>query len=272
MRGLFEGVEESTIAGALCESWGFDVQSLEYAAVGAGSYHWLAEAADGTRGFVTVDDLDGKLWLGDTREAVFEGLERALDTARALHDHGLPFVAAPLPTADGSTLRRLGPRHTVALFPAVDGEASEWGEHGDAGRAAVFELLAELHAATPAVAATAATIGLEIAGRRHVEQALRELDRSWAGGPFSEAAREGLARHAARIVELLGLADRFAADVAGRGAPWVRYFRLTWDLKDLAEYLNLFRSPHRVDEDTAREVEFVRNCGSIRDQWAAFLD
>jgi spectinomycin phosphotransferase len=333
MRAGPQGINEREVAAALSESWGFDARTLEYAAVGAGSYHWRAGTPDGRRGFVTVDDLDGKLWLGDTCESVAGGLERAFETARLLHDHGLEFVVAPLRTADGSTLRRLGSRHTVALFPLVDGERSDWGEHSDASRAAVFELLAELHAATAAVATTATTVGLEIAGRWVIEQALLELDQPWAGGPLSEAAREGLAQHAASIVELLGLADRFAADIAGRGAPWVithgephagnamrtaggyvlvdwdtaalapperdlwlvagdaaaaaayaratghepdavaiDYFRLTWDLKDLAEYLNLFRSPHVVDEDTTREIEFVRSCGSIRDQWAAFLD
>src|SRR5512133_885698 len=129
MRGPFEDGDEDDVARALVDGWGFDVSALEYAAVGAGSYHWLATAADGTRGFVTVDDLDGKLWLGDTRESVAEGLERAFATARALHDHGLDFVAAPLPARGGETLRRLGPRHTVALFPFVDGEASEYGDY-----------------------------------------------------------------------------------------------------------------------------------------------
>ena len=64
------------------------------------------------------------------------------------------------------------------------------------------------------------------------------------------------------------------ARVTGRepDAVAIDYFRLTWDLKDLAEYLHKFRSPHGRNEDTAREVEFVRTCGSIRDQWAGYLD
>jgi spectinomycin phosphotransferase len=329
MRGVFEDGDETDVARALVDGWGFDVSALEYTAVGAGSYHWLATAVDGTRGFVTVDDLDGKLWLGDTRESVADGLERAFATARALHEDGLAFVAAPIPARGGETVRRLGARHTVALFPFVDGEAGEWGEHDAAERAAVLDLLARLHASTPAVATTAPEIGLEIKGCHHIERALRELDRPWAGGPFSEPARQGLERHASRIAELLALADRLAADVAGRSAPWVvthgephagnvmrtadgyvlvdwdtvalapperdlwmvevetasytrvtghrpdaaaiDYFRLTWDLKDLAEYLHKFRSPHGRNEDTVREIEFVRTCGSIRDRWAAHL-
>ena len=331
MRDLPEDIEESAIAGELAEGWGFEAESLEYAAVGAGSYHWLARARDGTRGFVTVDDLDGKLWLGDTRASVLEGLERAFDTARALRDHGLPFVAAPIATSRGKTLRPLGARHAVALFPFVDGEVSSYGEHSAAGRAAVLELLARLHEAGSAVASRASTAGLQITGRRQLEAALNELDRPWAGGPFSEPAREALARQASVVAELLALADRFAADVTSRGGEWVithgethagnvmrtadgyvlidwdtvalapperdlwmvatdgvetytratghdlddvavDFFTLTWDLKDLAEYLHPLRRRHRPSKDTAFAVEFVRTFSSTRDRWASFLD
>ena len=67
----------------------------------------------------------------------------------------------------------------------------------------------------------AASIGLHIPGRHVLEAALRELDRPWTGGPLSEPAREGLARHAPAIAELLGLADHLAAAVASRRAEWV---------------------------------------------------
>ena len=52
----------------------------------------------------------------------------------------------------------------------------------------------------------------------------------------------------------------------------VDFFRLTWDLKDLAEYLHLLRSPHRRTEDSVRSCEFVQRCGSVRIGWAALLD
>lgn len=221
LRDRAENIEEEAIVGALAAAWRFEAASLEYLALGAGSYHWLASADDGTRRFVTVDDLDGKLWLGDTRESVRAGLGQAFDTARVLCDHGLTFVAAPIATSRGKTLRPLGPRHAVALFPFVDGETTAWGEHSAEGRMAVLELLARLHGSTQVAASTAATAGLQIGGRRLLEAALQEIDRPWAGGPFSEPAREALARHASAIAELLALADRFSADVARRGTPFV---------------------------------------------------
>ena len=49
------------------------------------------------------------------------------------------------------------------------------------------------------------------------------------------------------------------------------FFRLTWDLKDLAEYLNVLRSPHQENEDTVRQYQALRGCAAIREEWAALL-
>jgi hypothetical protein len=49
------------------------------------------------------------------------------------------------------------------------------------------------------------------------------------------------------------------------------FFRLTWDLKDLAEYLNVFRSPHQENDDTVREYQALKNCASIREAWSPSL-
>ena len=47
------------------------------------------------------------------------------------------------------------------------------------------------------------------------------------------------------------------------------YFRLTWDLKDIAEWLNVLRGPHLDNEDTRRQLEGLAQCGSIIDGWNA---
>ena len=334
MRALPEDVQTSALLEALADGWGFSAVSGEYAAVGAGSYHWVVIDSEGTRGFVTVDDLDQKGWLGDTREATFEGLTRCLDTAHALRGGGLGFVVAPMPTSKGETVRRLAARHTVALFPFVDGEAGRYGEYTATDRAAVIAMLAELHVATPAVASVARSVGLEISGRDQLENGLRELDQKWLGGPFSEPAREALARHASVVAGLLAFADRLAADVGSRDGNWVithgephagnimrtsegyllvdwdtvalapperdlwmvardgtddaasytettghrldeaavTFFRLTWDLKDLAERVNELRTPHQDTEDTASAYEWTATCSSLRDHAAALLE
>ena len=326
--------EVGALVDALAEGWSVEVATADYVTVGGGSYHWVVRDVDGTRRFVTVDDLDQKPWLGDSRDSVFVGLRRAFDSAGALHDVGLGFVVAPIRTDDGETVRRIGERYAIALFPFVEGHAGRFGHYEDAARAAAVEMLAGLHAATPAVTSMAREIGLEVPGRRHIEAGLRERNETWSGGPFSERARQELAAHAADVADLLALADRLAADVEGRRSEWVvthgephaanviwtgerhmlvdwdtvglapperdlwmvvdgdgdeartyvattghtidrvamDFYRLAWDLDDLAAYLSEIRSPHRRNEDTENAYLGLTRCVSGRDRWAMLLE
>ena len=320
MKALPEEFETGAIADLLADGWGFDVEAADYANVGFGSYHWVVRDLEGARGFVTVDDLDHMPWLGETRESVFDDLRRAFDTAVALRDGGLGFVVAPIPTTLGETVRRVGPRHTIALFPFVDGQAGRFGRYDTPDeRAAVVSMLAELHKATPAGGSVARRIDLDLPGRRQLESALDDVNQTWSGGPFSEPARQALAAHASDVAALLAAADRLSIDVAGRSASWVvthgephpgnvirteeslvlvdwdtvaiapperdlwmvvgdnadeaslyadatgheldevavNYFRLAWDLADIATYIGVFRSPHRRTEDTVEAYDFL---------------
>jgi spectinomycin phosphotransferase len=45
------------------------------------------------------------------------------------------------------------------------------------------------------------------------------------------------------------------------------FFRLTWELKDLAEYLNVFRSPHEENGDTLRQLGALARIPALRDAW-----
>jgi spectinomycin phosphotransferase len=321
MEALPDDFDAGALPGLLAAGWGFAVERADYAPLGAGSYHWVVHDAAGVRGFATVDDLDQKAWLGSTRDAVFEGLQRAFRTARTLRDHGLDFVVAPCPTGDGRVLQRVGSRHTLALFPFVDGRTGAFAYASPDDRAPVVSLLAALHRATPAVEATAAVTGLSLPGREHLEAAFRDVGTPWSGGPFSEPARAALAEHREHVVELLAETDGLAAGVQRRGGAFVithgephagnvmragsarllvdwdtvslapperdlwlvvdtpdeaaryedatgravdaaalAFFRLTWDLKDLAEYLKLLRAPHIASEDTRRALTGIVNC------------
>jgi spectinomycin phosphotransferase len=334
VKALPEDVETDALIGSLADGWGFDVEAIDYAAVGFGSYHWVATDSRGTRGFVTVDDLEQKPWLGDNRESAFEGLVRAFGTAVALRDAGLGFVVAPIVTSDGEAVRRIGARHTIALFPFVEGQAGRFGEYGTAEqRVAVVTMFAQLHQATSAVESIARRIDLHLAGRRHLESGLQEVSQTWSGGPFSEPAREALARHASDVAELLDLLDRLSRYVATRSSKWVvthgephavnlirtnvnhmlvdwdtvavapperdlwmlvgdtgddatiyanatghepdrvamDFFRLTWDLGDLAAYIHVLRSPHRRSDDTVKAFEGLKKCVATRYRWAALL-
>jgi spectinomycin phosphotransferase len=339
---LPEEFDVDAMVDRLTEHWGIAIESAEYLPVGAGSYHWSIADEKGRRNFVTVDDLDRKPWLGDTRDAVFHGLGRAFDTTVALRSEGLRFVIAPIATLTGTTLHRAAPRYSLALFPFVHSVETRTGSGTSSPfphyetpneRAAIVTMLAELHRATPTVGAVPRTLDLEVPGRSGLDAALEELGSTWDGGPYSEPARLVLARHASDVVELLALADRLAADVARGRSNWVithgepharnvlqtregcalvdwdtialapperdlwmlmdssadvalyeaqtghelntrvgDFFRLLWDLSDLASYLAVIRVPHREDEDTARAYRCVAACVTSRDQWAELLE
>ncbi len=218
MRDRPDGVTERELAHALAEGWGLSAGTLRYAPVGGGSYHWVAGDERGDRWFVTVDDLDDKGWLGRTRPAVFAGLRAAMDAAVTLRrEAALGFVVAPVPARDGRTVRLLGPRHAVAVFPFLPGTPFRWGEVLPApDRAGLVAMLAALHRVEPAaVRLPRCEIGLSWRG--DLETALRELDRPWAGGPFAEPARSLLAGAAARIRQRLDALDQRARDAACAG-------------------------------------------------------
>jgi len=225
VRAAPDDLDESDLVSSLFHGWGLNVVGVEYAAVGGGSYHWLVDDDAGKRHWVTVDDLDQKGYLDKTRDSAFDGLRRAFDTALALRAGGLEFVVAPVPTSRGETVRRLGARHAVAVFPLVEGSSYRFGERlPPAEGVELVDVLVRLHRATPSVASIARPANLQLSERGGLEQALRKLDREWAGGPFSEPARALVAGHAEGIRRLLETFDRLADQVvAARAQPVVTH-------------------------------------------------
>ncbi|AXB48317.1 hypothetical protein A4R43_06730 [Amycolatopsis albispora] len=170
--------------------WGIEVAALDYAAVGFGDYHWIATGADGRRWFVTLADLASKVHCGLDAPAAGRGLRRAMDTAWALRQGGCEFVVAPEKTAGGETVRPVGERYAVSVFPYLDGSS---GDFGDTPRGSVIDLLAELHGAAPPESVP--VLEPDLALRSRLERSLGELDRSWESGPYAEPARELLSAH-----------------------------------------------------------------------------
>lgn len=211
------------VAAALAEGWHVHPARVDYVPEGGGSHHWKVTGADGLAWFVTVDDLDGKDWLGDTREAVFGGLGRALNTAAALRDEaGLVFVVAPLPARDGGLLRRIDDRYAVSVFPFLAGRSYRFGPYpGPQLRGRALDMIAALHRATPAVRGLAPPHVLGFAGRDDLDAFLRDPGRPWSGGPFSEPARKLLAARATDLARLTAAFDQLTAATAAARAGLV---------------------------------------------------
>jgi hypothetical protein len=124
----------ATIRDVLRDGWDFAAETLDYQAVGFGSHHWLATAADGEQRFVTVDDLRAKVRTAlDGADDAFARLDAAFTAVGQLYERGLEFVVAPIPDRDRRVLRRLSGRFSLVVHPMVDGErAGEWGEYRSA--------------------------------------------------------------------------------------------------------------------------------------------
>jgi spectinomycin phosphotransferase len=205
MRSRPDGRTEASVVKNLAQSWQLDIAGIEYFPEGGGAYHWHVRSADGSRWFVTCDDLDTKPWLGSTRDGVFDRLCAAYATATTLHAAGASFVVAPTASPFGPTAVRISDRYSVAVFAHVDGSAGRWGEPL-AGAAGLIEMLATLHAFAPD------GYGLvrrpfAVPGRHELDVAVDELDQPWDRGPFSDPARQLLAANRAFVVEALAELD-----------------------------------------------------------------
>lgn len=208
MRSPPAGLRPESVAKTLADGWRLRPASMEYVPEGGGSHHWKLTSTDGQPTFITVDDLDDKAWLGDSRQQVLDGLRRALTTAAALRcQAGLDFVVAPVAASDGEVLRPVDDRYTVSVFPYLAGHAHPFGPYADSAlRDRAIDLIAALHRATPVVRDRAPSHLPGFTGRADLKAFLLETDRRWDGGPFSEAAHHLLA---ARSADLARLADGF---------------------------------------------------------------
>jgi spectinomycin phosphotransferase len=208
---------------AVAEGWHLQAGSLEYLPAGAGSHHWKLTGADGRPHFVTVDDLDRKSWLGDTRDTVFTGLGRALATAAALrHEAGLEFVVAPAAGLEGDLVRRLDDQYAVSVFPFLDGLSYPYGSYGDSQlREQALDMVAALHRSALPPDATVPAHVPGFGGRDDLEAFLADPDRPWNDGPFGGGVQGMLAPRAAGLTRLLGAFDRLVESTASARAATV---------------------------------------------------
>lgn len=200
---------------AVERGWNITVDHLEYAPVGFGSHHWDV-AGQGSRWFVTVDDLDARLVDGsDLRTAAHSRLVAALSTVRALVDAGAGYAVGPLRSVSHSVVEAITDRYVVAVYPHVDGRVGDFAEgyRDSADRLQVVDLLAQLHQAET-TAASARVDDLVIPRRRELINALTELDAPWTSGPFAERSRLLLAQNSEALERLFSYFDGLVRQLA----------------------------------------------------------
>jgi spectinomycin phosphotransferase len=217
------GIEECDIAAALAGYWGLAAIRLDYLAVGFGDHHWIAAEAEGRRWFVTVAELGGG-WRGAAPEQGWADLRAAMGAVIALRQAGLEFAVAPVPTRDGRPLARLDDHRAAILFRYLEGTAGMFGRRmPQRERLALIEMLARLHGATAVLRDAAPVRDLTPASLPGLRAALSDLGRPWTGGPYSEAARQFLARRAERIAAALARFGDLARQAAASGPPVITH-------------------------------------------------
>jgi spectinomycin phosphotransferase len=208
-----EGISDTDVATALARHWPVTVQELSYLPVGFGGYHWLAVDQTGTRWFVTVSDLAAP-WVPDLSAAMRTAVRLATEAA-------LDFVVAPVPTPDGQVIGSLGGQHALTLFPYLDAAASHFGDPiDDADRAAIIDMLAALHSATPN-GIPVPTRPLELSSRQAIDDALGSLNDLWRGGPYAEPARHLLIRFERPLRRARAQFDALLSQVRAANGPHV---------------------------------------------------
>jgi Phosphotransferase enzyme family len=217
-------LDRAALADALKRHWSIAAASLDYLPIGFGSHHWKAVGGDGSRWFVSADDLRAGPQVGRAPDDVFVMLDRAFRTAAALRDDaGLDFVLAPIPSDGGPVLRRVDARYTIRVEPFVDGAAGEDGEfERPEERLRMGRLLGRLHAASRSVPLSLpGREDFALPGRQALQEAFAQLGTPWTHGPFSERARELLRAHAGGVQERLRAYDQLAGRVRDEPGRWV---------------------------------------------------
>jgi len=258
-------VDAAELARLLEQHWGLRKAVLEYAPVGFGGYHWRCVEGDGTRYFVTADDLRAAHHGRVAPDAVEATLERAFRTAVALREGaGLEFVVAPIRDDEGSVLRRLGDHHVVRIEPFVDGVSADDGEYGSAAeRRRVATAIGRLHAASDRVpAGLLRRDDLAIPSRAGLDLVLDDLNEPWGAGPYSEPARSLIRSSAADLRRRLRAFDEAADRARAAPEPWV----VTHGEPHRANVvMGDGGSVHLVDWDTVRVAPRERDLRTVLD-------
>jgi len=218
-------LHDADVVAAVAGGWYVSAQTAAYVPEGGGSHHWQLTDAAGQPVFVTVDDLDDKDWMADNREAVFDGLRRALTSAASLRETAnLEFVVAPIRNNDGEVVQRLGSRYALAVYPYVTGESFPFGRHADPNRRqAVLDMLVRLHRHPTDIGGgdRPPTRPPDFGGRRVLALALDHPDEPWGSGPYADGTRTLVAQHRSALAELVQGFDRLVEVTASSPAELV---------------------------------------------------
>jgi len=214
-------IDHRELVATLAAAWDLRVAVMRYEPVGFGSHHYIVSDANGYRWFVTVDDLETKVWLGKDVDSVFGALEAAFQAVVALRRADLEFVHAPVEGRDGRVLARVGAKYAVSVFEFIDGTSID-GPRSVEEQRFLLRALGGMHTAGQSVPpGLLRRDTLEVSFRDRLLEAFDDLHSTWVWGPYSEPTRRLLLNGRGQIEDLLGRYDELATVVFRRSDEWV---------------------------------------------------
>ena len=186
------------ILSLLQSSWSLDVDRVEYAAIGYGSYHWYANG-NGGRWLVTADRDDGRPVVA-AYELTHELGER------------FGFVRSPLPARNGDVVVGTD-GWLLSVWPWVVGRSGSFGDGQSPGDvSAVARCLRQLHDYSDAQVVSVLVDELEIPGRAALDAVLKQ-QLSAATGPYAAEVVDRVAANRSRLLGMLAEFEELAVDV-----------------------------------------------------------
>ncbi len=193
------GVE--LISSTLASGWGLDVESIEYAPIGYGSYHWYVSAG-GARWLVTADSDDDR------------PVASAYELTHRLGER-FGFVRSPLATPDGGVVvERDG--WLISVWPWVDGHSGSFGDEQSADQVdAVARCLRALHDCAGVPIDQDLIDAFEIPGRAKLEEIVNPSRVGTEIGPYTAEMGERVSANRSRLLGMLARFDELMAAVRG---------------------------------------------------------
>jgi spectinomycin phosphotransferase len=224
------------VLAAVREHWDDAVDRVEHRPVGFGAHHWAAYDGRTPRLFVTFDALEPRHTPGS--------LEAAYAGAAALHEHGVDFVLAPLPTTGSAVILPLA-GGALSCTPWRQGRSG-----GPLDTTWTATALTRLHSTPP-------PSGLPrwqpLVGADFADTTAALAGRAWGPGPYADPARDAVRRHLAEIAGWTQRYHRLAGEagdrawVATHGEPHSDNQLLTADGRLLVDWESLKLAPAERD-------------------------
>ncbi|MCP3999093.1 MAG: phosphotransferase, partial [bacterium] len=221
------------IGSLVASAWGLKPDSVEYAPIGYGSYHWYVSAG-GSRWLVTADAIDER------------PLAAAYDLAHVLGEQ-FGFVRSPTARNEGGVALE-SDDWLITVWPWVAGRSGSFGEQQTPGDvAAIADCLRQLHDYAEVPEVSELVEEWDIPGRPMLLDVLGREAGNVSVGPYAVEMAERIDVNRSRLQAMLARFDGLVAKVRNEAEPVV-----THGEPHVANVVHTEAGPVLIDWDTVR--------------------